>query len=546
MPSPARPPSAEELSARLAAIVESSDDAIVSKDLTGIITSWNPAAERMFGYSADEVVGRSIRIIIPESRQGEEDNVLRRIVRGEKVDHFETVRRRKDGSEICVSLTVSPIRDGRGTVVGASKTARDITSRKRDSRRAAFFADMGSILSATLDYEVMLRNIARLVTTDRGEGTRPFADYAIVDIQESGGALRRVAAAHRAPEKERLLDDARRYAPDPTASLLARPLRTGEPLLISDIRSDEIEAFSRDAEHTRIMLALAPRSLITAPLTARGSTLGLFTVVRAESIEAFDDEDLGFVSEIGRRAALAVDNARLYAESQQAVGTREQVLAVVSHDLRNALGVIATSARLLLADRPDERQRTRRAETIIRACDRMNRLMRDLLDASRLQAGHALSIEAGPQDAAALVREACDSFRAAAEQKLIALDCSVGPGVPPVCGDYGRILQVLSNLLGNALKFTPDGGTIDVCAERHADVVQFSVRDSGPGIRTEDSVRVFERFWQATATASLGTGLGLPIAKGIVEAHGGRIWVDSKAGIGATFHFTLPIASDGG
>jgi PAS domain S-box-containing protein len=535
--------SAEELSARLAAIVESSDDAIISKDLNGTIASWNPAAERMFGYTAEEAVGRSIRMIIPESRQGEEDHVLRRIVRGEKVDHFETVRRRKDGSEICISLTVSPVRDGRGTVIGASKTARDITSRKRESQRAAFFADMGSMLTSTLDYEVTLRNVARLVTIGHGDGARAFADYALVDMLESDGTLRRVAGAHREPGKERLLEQARRYAPDAGSSLLARPLRTGQPLLIPAIGGGEIEAFSRDPEHTRIMLALAPQSLITVPLPARGNTFGLFTVVRAEAVTAFDEEDLAFVVEIGRRAALAVDNALLYAESQQAVRTREQVLAVVSHDLRNALGVIATSARLLLSAPADAQPRTRRAETIIRACDRMDRLMRDLLDASRLQAGHLLSIDTAPQDAGAIIREACETFRAPAEQKLITIECSIGADVPQVVADHGRVLQVLSNLLSNALKFTPDGGTIEVRATHQGEAVQFSVRDSGPGIRTEDTAHVFERFWQATATASLGTGLGLPIAKGIVEAHGGRIWGESKAGIGATFYFTLPIAT---
>jgi PAS domain S-box-containing protein len=540
---PPRQPPPDVLSARLAAIVESSDDAIISKDLNGIITSWNPAAERLFGYTADEAIGNSIRIVIPENRQSEEDDVLRRIVRGDKVDHFETVRRRKDGAEIFISLTVSPVRDSRGTVVGASKTARDITARKRDSLRAAFFADMGPILAGTLDYETTLRNIARLTTTPSDAGGRSFADYAIVDIREADGRLRRVAAAHRRPDQEQILEQARRYAPDPSGSLIARPLRTGQPLFVRSVGNSDIESFSRDPEHTRIMLSLAPRSLMTVPLTARGNTFGLFTVVRAESPEPFDADDLAFASEIGRRAALAVDNARLYAESQQAVRTREHVLAVVSHDLRNSLGAIATSARLLLVATQDEQQRTRRAETIVRACERMNRLMQDLLDTSRLQAGYALSIEPSAQEAAALIRDACDSFRASAEARLIEITCAVLEDVPPVLADRDRILQVLSNLLTNAMKFTPEGGTISIRAERQDEAVRFSVADTGPGIRSEDLAHIFERFYQASSTASLGTGLGLPIAKGIVEAHGGRIWVESKAGIGATLRFTLPTAT---
>lgn len=530
----------DDTAARLAAIVESSDDAIIGMDLSGIITSWNPAAERMFGYAAAESIGQSIRIIIPESRQGEEANVLRRIALGERVDHFETVRLRRDGSELSISLTVSPIRDGGGVVIGASKVARDVTAYKRDRLRATFLADMGSILAGTLDYEVALRNIARLVTT--GGGVRPFADYAIADIEETPGTMRRVAFAHRQPEKERVLEETRGYAPDPGGSLLARPLRTGQPLLVTHIRPSTIESLSRDPRHTRIMQTLSPKSLITVPLTARGSTFGLFTVVRSEQPEIFDDADLAFAVEIGRRAALAVDNARLFAESQLAVRTREQVLAVVSHDLRNSIGVIGTSARLLQAGAGDEQQRVRRAETIIRACDRMNRLMQDLLDASRLKAGHEITIDASPQDPAALAREACDTFRAAAEQKLITLECRIPQALPFVHADHGRILQVLSNLLSNAMKFTPDGGTISVRAEPGDEHVCFCVADTGPGVRLEDTTRIFDRFWQASDTASLGTGLGLAIAKGIVEAHAGRIWVESRAGVGATFHFTIPTA----
>jgi signal transduction histidine kinase len=467
--------------------------------------------------------------------------VLRRIVRGEKVDHFETVRRRKDGAEIFVSLTVSPVRDSRGTVIGASKTARDITLRKRESQRAALFADMAPILAGTLDYETTLRNIARLTTAPFDAAAHRFADYAIVDILAADGRLRRIAAAHHRPEQEQVLDEARRYAPDPSGGLIARPLRSGQPLFVPSVGSSDIQSFSREPEHTRIMLALAPRSLITVPLTARGNTFGLFTIVRAELPEPFDADDLAFALELGRRAALAVDNARLYAESQQAVRTREHVLAVVSHDLRNSIGAIATSARLLLVATTDEQQRIRRTDTIVRACERMNRLMQDLLDASRLQAGYTISIDPTAQDVAALIRDACESFRASAEARLIEIACDVPRHVPRVSADRDRILQVLSNLLSNAMKFTPEGGTITIRAEPQDQGVRFSVADTGPGIRTEDLAHIFERFYQASSTASKGTGLGLPIAKGIVEAHGGRIWVESKAGIGATFYFTLPI-----
>ncbi len=254
-------PSPDELSARLAAIVESSDDAIVSKDLSGTIMSWNPAAERMFGYAAAEVVGKSIRLIIPEARQAEENEVLRRVVAGEAVDHFETVRRRKDGSEIIVSLTVSPVRNADDVIIGASKTARDITERKRESQRAAFFADIGPLLAASRDVESTPANIARLTTIAFAGTTTALADFCVIDLLERDGTLLRVAVAHRIPHKEALLEQLRHHPPDRERGFVTRPLRTGRPLLLARVSDLDIDEMALDAEHTRILRALGPPPL---------------------------------------------------------------------------------------------------------------------------------------------------------------------------------------------------------------------------------------------------------------------------------------------
>jgi PAS domain S-box-containing protein len=539
-PRAARPTAHGDVAARLAAIVESSDDAIVGKDLRGIITSWNPAAERMFGYTADEAIGRSIRTIIPDARQSEEDDVLRRIVAGESVDHFETVRRRKDGSEVSVSLTVSPIRNGRGVIIGASKTARDITARQRERQHATFLADLGPLLAASLDHDATLVDVARLTTTSFAGGRVALADYCVIDILGRDGALRRVALSHYDPARTPLLEWLRRYTPDPQHSFVTRPLRTGQPLLLPIVSDRDIDDMTTDAEHGRVTRALGPKSIITVPLTARGMTFGVMTLVRSDRSGRFDAPDLVFASEVAHRVALAVDNARLYAESQAAVLAREHVLAVVSHDLRNSLGAIATSAQLLLVAPADGPQRTRRLETIARISQQMMRLMQDLLDVSRVESGHTLSVQPSGQNVRALVRDAFESFRAKSEEKLIALECDVADGTPDVMADRDRVHQILFNLLSNALKFTPEGGTITMQAKAAGTFVRFSVADTGPGIRADELPRVFERFWQARRTASLGTGLGLPIAKAIVEAHGGKIWVDSTAGVGATFYFTIP------
>jgi PAS domain S-box-containing protein len=531
----AEPPEQIDSRARLAAIVDSSDDAIVSKDLNGIVTSWNRAAERMFGYTAEEIVGSSIRLIIPADRQSEEDEVLHEIKRGRGVTHFETVRRHKDGSEVPISLTVSPIHAADGTVIGVSKIARDITERNRARQRDAFLSHVGSVLASSSDYHRTLENIARATVTD-------FADYCVIDLAERDGTFRRLATAHRVLEKQRLLEQVRKYAPNATSSLVTRPLRTGRPEFLAAVTPADIDAMSLDDEHKRLTLALGPQSLISVPLMARGQAFGVLTVVRAQGSEAFDKADVDLAIELARRAALAADTARLYDESQQALRTRDEVLAIVSHDLRNGLGTIMTAARLLDTQGDGER-RTRRAQAIVRTCTRMMRLMRDLLDITRVEAGQTLTIDRAPHDAATLLHDACESLAGEAEGKLITVECNLPEDTRTIMVDRDRILQALANLIGNAVKFTPEGGSIGLRVELMEHAVRFAVSDTGPGIKPEHLERIFEPYWQATRTATLGTGLGLPIVKGIVEAHGGRIWVESEPGVGSTFYFTLPASA---
>ena len=249
---------AERNGARLAAIVESSDDAIVAKDLNGIITSWNRAAERMFGYTADEAIGQSIRLIIPESHQHEEDTILDRIRRGESVQHFETIRCRKDGSCLPISVTVSPIRDKAGTIIGASKIARDISERKRAEelaqraqRQAEFVARMAEVLSGSLDYEARLKGLVELAVP-------AMADWAALDTVEPDGRMRRLAVAHADPAKPQLGTEIRRRHEDPITPCNARQvIRTGKGVLLPEVTDDMIVAAANgDDKRVALMRAL--------------------------------------------------------------------------------------------------------------------------------------------------------------------------------------------------------------------------------------------------------------------------------------------------
>lgn len=233
---------------------------------------------------------------------------------------------------------------------------------------------------------------------------------------------------------------------------------------------------------------------------------------------------------------------RRYEEAQEAIAAREDVLRIVSHDLRNPLSTIAMATSLMLEEEIAPDIRTRQLQAIKRAGERMNRLVQDLLDVAKLEAGR-LALKTQPVNAGMIAAEAEETLGPLAAAKSIQLTTDVAPDLPPVEVDPGRVQQVLSNLVGNAVKFTPAGGRIVIRAANADGTVQISVSDTGPGIPPDRLEQVFGRFWQADRTDRRGLGLGLAIAKAIIDAHGGRIWVESDLGKGTTFHFTLPAAA---
>jgi signal transduction histidine kinase len=234
----------------------------------------------------------------------------------------------------------------------------------------------------------------------------------------------------------------------------------------------------------------------------------------------------------------------LFRAEQDAKRARDDLVAIVSHDLRNPVHTINMAASFLLEIAPanDRRVQARRQlEVIQRSANRANRLIKDLLDIAKIQAG-GLAVDPVAVEVKSLVTEAVEAATPLAGASQLKVSCDVPESVPKVASDRERILQVFGNLIGNAIKFTPKGGEIRILTSLDNGEVRFTVVDSGPGIPPEHLKHVFDRYWQAKSTAKLGTGLGLSIAKGIVEAHGGRIWVESPPGSGAQFNFTLPLA----
>jgi PAS domain S-box-containing protein len=309
---------------RLAAIAESSDDAIIGKDLDGNVTSWNQGAERLFGYAAAEFIGRPVALLVPPERPDELPSILARIRRGERVEHFETVRLRQDGSRVDVSLTASSVRNAEGKVIGASKIGRDITARKREEASLRFLAEASRLQGQLLDVPDTLQKVADLAVPQ-------FADWCAAHMLEPDGSLRRMAVAHADPARiEQGNELSRRYPIRPTDPHgPAHVARTGHAEMASEVPDAIVEAAAQDDEYLRALRWLGFRSYISVPLAARGRTLGVLTFLYAESGRRFGPADLRLAEDLGHRAAIAVENARLYQTAQNALRQREESLALL-------------------------------------------------------------------------------------------------------------------------------------------------------------------------------------------------------------------------
>jgi signal transduction histidine kinase len=313
--------------------------------------------------------------------------------------------------------------------------------------------------------------------------------------------------------------------------------------MLSDMTPESLASLARNAEHLRLLLELNPRSLMGLPLLVHERFLGTLVLVACAPRHAYEEADLRLGEELARRAALALQSAQLYRTAREATQARDDVLAVVAHDLRNPLNAISISAQTLLRQQTvvnDERLQG--PLRIIRSSvERMNRLIQDLLNVSRIEAGR-MAVETYPEPAESLLQAALEEARPLASR--IQLSTDIAEALPWVRVDRQRILQVFSNLLGNALKFTPPGGRVTLGARAEGAVVRFWVSDTGPGIPPEAREHLFDRFWQMRHGDRRGAGLGLSIAKGLIEAHGGRIWVESEPDRGSTFSFVVPVAHE--
>ncbi len=523
--------------ATLSGVISIAADAIISIDESQRIIIFNEGAEKIFGYRAAEVVGELLDLLLPERFQRSHLGHIRHFASSpEKARQMgqrsEVFGRRKSGEEFPAEAAISKLRiDGRMmfTVV-----LRDVTDRKRAELRQQLLMDASDVLASSIDYQETLRTVAKLAVS-------ALAGCCVVDIVDQETArVRRltVVVTANAPVEldEHWLDRSR---PHITKTALER----GEETLISELQEGYLEGIVQGDDLHRLVRDTNPRSLIVVPLIVQSRVLGAIALLSGPS-GRYGPDELHLAEELARRAALAIDNAIHYTRAQSAIRTREEILAIVSHDLRNLLSQTLLGASFLAETTSDE-STLATIGIVRRSAERMNRLVGDLLDFANVSAGR-LAIAPRPARAMALVREALALLAPAAADSSLELRAEVRDDELEVVCDPGRILQVLSNLIGNAIKFSPPGSGIAVRVESKPGELWFSVADSGRGIAEDEQRHVFDRYWRANGASTPGSGLGLSISKGIVEAHGGRIWVESEVGTGSTFFFALPVEPPSG
>jgi len=382
-----------------------------------------------------------------------------------------------------------------------------------------FLAEASARLAATLDYRAVAMGAADLIVPR-------YADWCTIHLRGTHDLV--PAFTYTRPNSDG------RNATPPPGRLIETVQNTGSSEILTHISDPGSLADGLGQRHIDMLRDLGARSLICVPLPAREQILGALAIVSGRGRPRYTVKELIFIEDFGRRLAMALDNALLYRAAERAIRMRDDVLAIVSHDLRTPLATVLMQADLLTARDDFGREGLAKvATTITRAAHRMDRLIDDLLDASAINAG-SLALDIRSHNAVEVAREALESFRSAPVSLVHVL-----PDRPvPVLCDRDRVIQVLSNLLGNAIKFTPPEGGVTLRVERIAGRVRFQVEDTGPGIAPEQLPHLFDRFWRGQ-TGNEGAGLGLFISRGIVAAHGSTLGVDSTPGAGSRFYFEL-------
>jgi PAS domain S-box-containing protein len=504
----------------------------------GTLQIVNPAFARMHGHTVEEMLGKSIVETFADEERGQLEDHLRAV--HEKGHHvYESIHVRKDGTRFPVLADVTAFKDEHGKVLYRASNLQDITERKRAEQVERFLGDATTMFSSSLDYELTLESAARLAV--------PYmADYCLVHMLEDDNSIRRMIVAHEDPVREEAWRDMQRRFPLDlnTPHTIAKVLRTGQAELFSDISEELMQNVIRNTSEIRMLQEFDIKSSMIVPLIARGRTIGTLTFISSESARHYHEDDLALATELARRAALAIDNARLYRRAQEANRAKDEFLATLSHELRTPLTPIIGWVHMMSTGQLSADDIAHGLAVIGKNSQSLSRLINDLLDMSAILSGK-MRIDTLPVPLESVLKEAIETVRPQAVKQNIGIELVPCANMPEivVSGDRTRLVQVFWNLLTNAVKFSPPESRVRVVCEIDGTTAAARVRveDEGEGIKPEFIPHVFERFRQqdmSTTKMHGGLGIGLALVKSFVEAHGGAVSVAS-AGEGSGSHFTV-------
>lgn len=533
--------------------------------LDGTLLEVNQTALQFRGLRAEDVIGKPFWETLWWPDDPLEQERLRAAIRAAAQGIFVRYEAEIYDSQqqrATIDFSLKPVHDADGQVMLLIPEGRDITDRKRaeeatrqlvreqairsqaelGQQRFAFLAETSATLATSLDYETTLQSIAQLAVPT-------LAEYCIIDLIEPQGAIRRVALAHGDSNKQALVQQLSQYPPRPHGGEgISRVLQTGEPQLMKQVSAEFLAQIAQDEQHLTLLQMLGPQSLMMVPLTVRTTIIGAITLAAAESGRHYSEDDLALAQEMAGRAALAIDNARLYYEAQEAVRIRDGFLSIAAHELKTPLTALLGNAQLL------ERRATRdanigeRNQNLARVVSgqatRLNKMITALLDITRLERNQLL-LERETVDLGALLQRLVEETQASLRTHTILIAAPLEPVL--IDGDALRLEQVFQNLIHNAIKYSPNGGAVHVEINRHDGCVLVSVRDEGIGIPAAALPHLFQRFYRATNVDShyiSGMGIGLYVVKEIVGLHGGTVAVTSIENQGSTFTVMLPLDMD--
>ncbi|PWU18322.1 MAG: hypothetical protein C5B49_07355 [Bdellovibrio sp.] len=516
-------------------LLESAQDGIVIFNDQGKIVLVNQRIVDWFGFEKKDLIGQDIEILLPTKYRAHPFERLNGRT------HL-NIKVNRNGCEMPADISLSSSNSTEGTLVTA--IIRDMSEIQKRETHLEFLASSDQTLFGTINFEKTVSNIARVTVP-------ALADSCIVRMLE-GEKLTGLTAVHQNPMKQKLYEslavDMRHL--DNLQDEVRQVIGKGHPLVIERVEGFPF-AGEPNADMKIVLTTYGIKSFVWVPMRYQGQIVGMVSFMIDESDRQFASTDAVFLEAVAARIAMSIENARLYNEIQKAVRAREDILAMTTHDLKNPVAAIRLSTHLMA------RAESLTAAEIQEFCGRIDRsatqmqiLISDLVDLSRLQKG-TFSVDPSSHPLAALMETTLEPLKLQAQARGQVLTLDVPDDLGPVLCDTNRLGHAISNIVGNAIKFAPCGGFIEIKAENAnqdavgaVGAVLISVRDNGPGIPADQLQRVFDQYWQLPSASNMGSGLGLFIAKGIVESHGGKIWAESIVGQGSTFFFTIPRAKE--